>query len=86
MFTPYERRQLRLIEEWFEQDDPALARTLRSGPVRRTSPVPQILAISVAVALAVLGIVTSTFVLIFAAAVAAIVAGCLVTSRRDKTR
>src|SRR6188508_2402290 len=67
MFTPYERRQLRLIEEWFEQDDPQLARSLRSGPTPKTSNAPQVAAISVAAALALLGIMTGAFMLLFGA-------------------
>ena len=84
MFTPYERRQLRLIEEWFEQDDPQLARSLRSGPVQKASNAPQVIAICVAVALGVLGVITGAFMLMFGAMVAGVVAGYLVSSRRKK--
>ncbi|MCE7001461.1 DUF3040 domain-containing protein [Kibdelosporangium philippinense] len=82
MFTPYERRQLRLIEEWFEQDDPQLARTLRSGPVKRPSAVPQSIILAVAGSLGLLGIITGVFVLIFSAMIAAIIAGCVIAARR----
>ncbi|MFC0108477.1 DUF3040 domain-containing protein [Kibdelosporangium aridum] len=82
MFTPYERRQLRLIEEWFEQDDPQLARTLRSGPVKRTSAVPQSVVLAVAGSLGLLGIITGAFMLIFSALVAGTVAACMIVSRR----
>lgn len=82
MFTPYERRQLRLIEEWFEQDDPQLARTLRSGPVKRPSAVPQSVVLAVAGSLGLLGIITGAFMLIFSALVAGTVAACMIVSRR----
>ncbi|SMD08754.1 DUF3040 domain-containing protein [Kibdelosporangium aridum] len=82
MFTPYERRQLRLIEEWFEQDDPQLARTLRSGPVKRQSAVPQSVVLAVAGSLGLLGIITGAFMLIFSALVAGTVASCMIVSRR----
>jgi hypothetical protein len=85
MFTPYERRQLRLIEQWFEEDDPQLASTLRAGPVRCPSTVPQTLAIVVACVLALLGILTAAFMLIFGAMVAGILATCLVVNRRTKS-
>jgi hypothetical protein len=84
MFTPYERRQLRLIEEWFEQDDPQLAQTLRSGPTRRPSSVPQIIAICVAIGLGVLGVLTGAYMLIFGAMIAGVVSGCMVAIRRSK--
>jgi hypothetical protein len=84
MFTPYERRQLRLIEEWFEQDDPQLARILRSGPTRKDSNAPQVIAICVAACLAVLGVMTGAFMLIFGAMIAGVVAGYMVTIRRKK--
>jgi ribulose kinase len=86
MFTPYERRQLRQIEQWFEEDDPQLAKTLRSGPVRKPSMAPQIVAIVVACALAALGIITSTFVLLFGAAIAGVTAAGLASNRRNKHR
>jgi hypothetical protein len=82
MFTPYERRQLRQIEEWFEQDDPQLAQTLRSGPVRKPSHAPQMLLIGLAVALGVLGVAANSFVLIFSAMITGVVAFGMVTYRR----
>jgi hypothetical protein len=84
MFTPYERRQLRLIEEWFEQDDPQLAQTLRSGPARKPSNAPQMIAICVAIGLGVLGVVTGAFMLLFGAMITGAVAGYLVINRRRK--
>jgi hypothetical protein len=83
MFTPYERRQLRLVEEWFDQNDPQLARALRAGPVKRPSAVPQTIAIIVAIALAGLGILTGAFPLIFGAILAGVVAGGLMSHRRN---
>jgi hypothetical protein len=85
MFTPYERRQLRLIEEWFEADDPELASTLRAGPVRRPRAWPQTVAIVVACVLATLGIMTGAFVLIFSAMVTAVLVGYWIVNRRGKT-
>jgi hypothetical protein len=82
MFTPYERRQLRQIEEWFEQDDPDLARILRSGPARKPSPVPHVVAICVTVALGVLGVLTGAFMLIFGAMISGVAAGCMVAKHR----
>ena len=84
MSTPYERRQLRLIEQWFEEDDPQLASTLRTGPVRRPSVVPQATTIIVACVLAALGIATGAFVLIFSAVLAGAAAFFLVSHRRNK--
>jgi hypothetical protein len=84
MFTPYERRQLRQIEEWFEQDDPQLARILRSGPARKRSGAPQIIAICVAIGLGVLGIMTGAYMLLFGAMITGVVAGYLVATRRKK--
>lgn len=86
MFTPYERRQLRQIEEWFEADDPQLAKSLRAGPVRKLSATPQVIAIIVACALAVLGFMTGAFVLLFAAAISGIIAAGLASNRRGKYR
>jgi nitrate/nitrite transporter NarK len=86
MFTPYERRQLRMIEQWFEEDDPQLANALRTGPVRHGSTVPQTVLIVLACALGALGVVTGAFMLIFAAAVAGVVAACMVSNRRAKLR
>jgi len=74
MFTPYERRQLRMIEEWFETDDPALASQLRKGPVRRPSKLLRAAVIVLACLLLGLGFVTGSFVLIFAGVVATAVA------------
>lgn len=82
MFTPDERRQLRLIEEWFERDDPQLANTLRSGPVKRRSAATRTIVVAVAAVLALLGIVTGVFVVIFAAAVAAVAGGYLIAGSR----
>jgi hypothetical protein len=84
MFTPYERRQLRQIEQWFEEDDPQLAKTLRTGPVRKPSMAPQIAAIVVACALAVLGVLTGAFILLFGAAIAGVTAVGLASNRRHK--
>jgi hypothetical protein len=84
MFTPYERRQLRLIEEWFEKDDPQLAQSLRTGPARKPSNAPQIMAVCVAAALGVLGVMTGAFMLMFGAMIAGVVAFYMVTSRRKK--
>lgn len=84
MFTPYERRQLRLVEEWFDQNDPQLARALSAGPVKRPSAAPQTIAISLAVALTVLGLVTGSFPLILGAIVTAVVASRLIAYRRGK--
>lgn len=84
MFTPYERRQLRLVEEWFDQNDPQLARALRAGPVPRPSAAPQTIAICVAVALTFLGLVTGAFMLILGAIVTAVIASRLVAHRRGK--
>jgi hypothetical protein len=84
MFTPYERRQLRLIEEWFEQDDPQLAQTLRSGPTRKPSTAPQIIAVCVAIGLGILGVMTGAYLLIFGAMIAGVVSGCLVATRHNK--
>jgi DUF3040 family protein len=86
MFTPYERRQLRLIEQWFELDDPQLASTLRTGPVRRPSAVPQVTTIAVACVLATLGIATGAFILVFSAVLTGLAGFFLVTRRRDKLR
>ena len=82
MFTPDEHRQLRLIEEWFEREDPHLAHTLRSGPVRRRSAAPRTIVMVIAAVLAVVGIVTSSFVVIFGAAVASVVGGCMMADSR----
>ncbi|MBP2324313.1 hypothetical protein JOF56_004698 [Kibdelosporangium banguiense] len=84
MFTPYERRQLRLIEEWFEKDDPQLARILRSGPVRKPSSVPRLIAFSVAGALGVLGVLTGVFMLLFGSMIAGVVAFGMIASRHRK--
>jgi Protein of unknown function (DUF3040) len=84
MITPFERRQLRLIEEWFEQDDPDLARILRSGPAKKSSTLPQMVAVCVTVALGVLGVLTGAFMLIFGAMISGVVAGCLLVSRRKE--
>nr|WP_042186332.1 DUF3040 domain-containing protein [Kibdelosporangium sp. MJ126-NF4]CEL17212.1 hypothetical protein [Kibdelosporangium sp. MJ126-NF4]CTQ91558.1 hypothetical protein [Kibdelosporangium sp. MJ126-NF4] len=84
MFTPYERRQLRLIEEWFEQDDPELARTLRSGPVKQPSTAPQVILLAVAGALGMLGVITGAGMLIFAALASGVTAIYLVSARRKK--
>jgi hypothetical protein len=84
MFTPYERRQLRLIEEWFEQDDPQLAQILRSGPAKKPSSAPLTITICAAAALGVLGFVTGVFMLLFGAMIAGVVAVYLVSSRRHK--
>ncbi|ONI70806.1 hypothetical protein ALI144C_50345 [Actinosynnema sp. ALI-1.44] len=81
MFTPYERRQLRLIEEWFEQDDPQLARTLRTGPVKSKSTTPQVLVLVAAGSLGLLGLVTGAFMLIFSAMLAAVAGGCMIAAR-----
>ncbi|MET0132851.1 MAG: DUF3040 domain-containing protein [Kibdelosporangium sp.] len=82
MFTPYERRQLQLVEEWFDLNDPQLARALRDGPVRRASAMPQTIAIVVMVALAGLGILTGAFPLILGAILAGLVAGGLNVHRK----
>ncbi|CAM3833695.1 DUF3040 domain-containing protein [Kibdelosporangium persicum] len=84
MFTPYERRQLRLIEEWFEQDDPELARTLRSGPAKNPSSALQVIAVTVALALGLLGILTGAFMLIVSALIAGVIGGCMISSRRKQ--
>lgn len=86
MFTPYERRQLRLIEEWFEQDDPELARILRSGPVKGQPAVLRVVMVVLAASLGVLGIITGAFPLIFSAIVVSIAATFVITSRRDKNK
>jgi hypothetical protein len=86
MFTPYERRQLRLIEEWFEQDDPHLASALRAGPVRRPSVIPQIALITLACALAAVGIVTGVFILVLAGVVTGVAASCVSAGRKHKKR
>lgn len=84
MFTPYERRQLRLIEEWFEKDDPQLAKTLRSGPTRKPSNAPQLIAFLVAGTLGFLGVMTGAFMLIFGSMIAGVVAFGMIANRRRK--
>lgn len=82
MFTPYERRQLRQIEQWFEQDDPQLARTLRSGPTKKPSNAPRTIAICAAVSLGLLGIMTGVFMLILSATIAGLVAALMIAGQR----
>jgi hypothetical protein len=86
MFTPYERRQLRLIEQWFETDDPELATTLRNGPVRQPSRWPRTAVIVLACLLFGLGVVTGAFVLIFAGVVAGSVFAGMVVHRRNRLK
>ncbi|MFD1048849.1 DUF3040 domain-containing protein [Kibdelosporangium lantanae] len=86
MFTPHERRQLRLIEEWFETDDPELATTLRNGPVRKPSRWPQMMVLSLACLLFGLGVATGAFVLIFTGMVAGATFAGMVVYRRNKLK
>jgi hypothetical protein len=86
MFTPHERRQLRLIEQWFETDDPELATTLRNGPVRQPARWPQMAVIVLACVLLGLGVATGAFVLIFTGVLAGVTAAGMVVHRRNKLR
>lgn len=86
MFTPYERRQLRLIEQWFETDDPELATTLRNGPVHTPSRWPQLMVISLACLLFGLGMATGAFVLIFTGVLTGVAAAGMVVHRRNKLK
>jgi hypothetical protein len=68
MITPQEQRQLRMIEQRLELDDPLLAKALREG-LNRRFPLRTVI-IAVASLLLLLGIVASSVALILAAAVA----------------
>ncbi|ALG12595.1 hypothetical protein AOZ06_42185 [Kibdelosporangium phytohabitans] len=71
-----------MIEEWFEQDDPQLARTMRTGPVKHKSAAPQVIMLVAAGSLGLLGLITGTFMLIFSAMLAAVAGGCMIAARR----
>lgn len=88
MLSHYERRKLEQIQEWFERDDPHLARALgqvggpggwaRSRALRYTID-------ALAVFLVVLGAVTLNFGLIFFGAVCLAAAACLHVTRWNDT-
>jgi hypothetical protein len=84
MFSAYERKQLRLIEQWFEQDDPELAKALRGDPTHRRSPVPYSVVTVLACTLVALGVVTANFLLLFAAALTSSVAACMFLAHKGE--
>lgn len=84
MLSHHERQQLERIQEWFERDDPNLARALGQGAQPTGLSRSRFLRYGVdalAVALVVLGVVTLNFGLIFFGAVMLAVAACLHVSQ-----
>lgn len=89
MLSHHERQELERIQQWFELDDPQLARALGQGSPPRSklgSRLARLGMDALAIGLVVLGAVTLNFGLIFFGAVLLAVAACLhVTHYSDGT-
>ncbi|EHR49451.1 Protein of unknown function (DUF3040) [Saccharomonospora marina XMU15] len=80
MLSHHERQELERIQQWFELDDPQLARALGQGSPPRTNLRSRLARLgmdALAIGLVVLGAVTLNFGLIFFGAVMLAVAACL---------
>ncbi|OQO89879.1 hypothetical protein B1813_18715 [Saccharomonospora piscinae] len=87
MLSHHERRELERIQDWFEHDDPRLARELgqagASAAGGRRSRLLRYAADAFAVVIVLLGVVTLNFGLIFFGAVCLAGAACLHLTRGD---
>ncbi|SFO99534.1 Protein of unknown function [Amycolatopsis arida] len=88
MFSQHEERELKKIEQWFEADDPELAKALGEGALpggaRRARAIRLTMTV-LAPAVVLLGVLTLNFFLVFVGIVGLVGAACLHLSDEDRT-
>jgi hypothetical protein len=86
MLSHHERQELERIQQWFELDDPRLAKALGDGAPPGGSLRSRLVRLGMdtfALAMVVMGVVTLNFGLIFFGAIMLVVAACLHVTRWD---